>query len=457
MNTSFRTAFWAMCLGLTVPMVLFVGVELSSGGGRAAKKAALSAADDRGSLRAHWEQAESKSADARRGAAGHGAALRAEKTRDAAGAKNPPIATKGQSTPAPNTTDPAEAKVVLGPQLEPDQAAVDGEGGRDPRVGALASHARPKVHVLPDPDELPAALEVRLAGIQQHLDKIGRANAAQTDHEEPNDRLKQATDLLRQLREARELEKLATETIELAEPKSGEQGPDGDHAPSLPLDDASPPEPSKSPEAANGPSTTGNSAKNDAADHKKRPRAVTKIYRPQYLSGSALESLVEPLLTNDIGKAGAADAAIDESAAGAYGDSSPAPRNTLVVHDFPDVLRKVELLIDELDIPPQKVIIEATVLTVRLSGGMPHGIDLAEFNAPGQPFAVTGIGNEPVGKVSPKRRAPSLLSQPGTQFTHGFGLKCGVLSGDPQAFIGVLEAAMQSRPASSWQMTVLNQ
>jgi hypothetical protein len=29
MNASFRTAFWAMCLGFTVPMVLFVGVELT--------------------------------------------------------------------------------------------------------------------------------------------------------------------------------------------------------------------------------------------------------------------------------------------------------------------------------------------------------------------------------------------------------------------------------------------
>src|SRR6266478_483308 len=61
MNTSFRTAFWALCLGLTVPMVLFVGVELTSGG-NAARKARLSAYDHRGSLRGYWEKSDPKRA-----------------------------------------------------------------------------------------------------------------------------------------------------------------------------------------------------------------------------------------------------------------------------------------------------------------------------------------------------------------------------------------------------------
>ena len=59
MNKSFRTAFWAMCLGLTVPMVLFIGVELTPGG-RAARKSILAANEYRGSLRGYWSQAQAK-------------------------------------------------------------------------------------------------------------------------------------------------------------------------------------------------------------------------------------------------------------------------------------------------------------------------------------------------------------------------------------------------------------
>ena len=61
MNASFRTAFWAMCMGLTVPMVLLVGVELTSGG-RAARKSSLPIADSSVSLRSQWEGAGSKHA-----------------------------------------------------------------------------------------------------------------------------------------------------------------------------------------------------------------------------------------------------------------------------------------------------------------------------------------------------------------------------------------------------------
>ncbi len=52
MNASFRTAFWAMCLGLTVPMVLFVGVELTTGS-KARHATSLAAADRGISLRTH--------------------------------------------------------------------------------------------------------------------------------------------------------------------------------------------------------------------------------------------------------------------------------------------------------------------------------------------------------------------------------------------------------------------
>src|SRR5213078_4250303 len=43
-----------------------------------------------------------------------------------------------------------------------------------------------------------------------------------------------------------------------------------------------------------------------------QPETVTRIYRPRYLSGSALHALIEPLLTPNLGRAGAADSAASD-------------------------------------------------------------------------------------------------------------------------------------------------
>ena len=59
MNASFRAAFWAMCLGLTVPMMLYVGVELTSGGRPTSKK--VPGSDRPDSLQAQWNGQEAGS------------------------------------------------------------------------------------------------------------------------------------------------------------------------------------------------------------------------------------------------------------------------------------------------------------------------------------------------------------------------------------------------------------
>src|SRR5262249_21948897 len=44
----------------------------------------------------------------------------------------------------------------------------------------------------------------------------------------------------------------------------------------------------------------------------------------------------------------------------------------------------------------------------------------------------------------------------GAQLTHGYGLKCAVLDGDPRAFLSVLQSAAAMRRANAWQMNVFN-
>src|SRR5262249_18622108 len=61
-------------------------------------------------------------------------------------------------------------------------------------------------------------------------------------------------------------------------------------------------------------------------------------------------------------------------------------------------------------------------------------------------FVVLPANGQPLGRSS--SGGPALL--------HGFGLKCGVLHGDPRAFISVVQAAVQTSRLNAWQLNVLN-
>src|SRR5262245_18589212 len=445
MNASFRTAFWALYLGLTVPMVLFVGVELTSGG-NASRQAPLSAYDHRGSLRGYWQKADTKLAIR---------APLAEAKKDRPGSSPEPngefpippriiARTLGQASPKrDNAADSSESRVVLGPQLESDPAAAEPPPARDRRVPAVVTGIRPSMQILPDPGDN-SPLEERLKSIQLHLERLDQARSTQVRREPLVDPVKQTAELLRELRHARELEEPIAQLPRPSEPEAEDEK-------SEPVRKRVESSPQKQDEPIEAPRSAPEAAP-------KKPRTVSKIYRPRYLSGIALQALIEPLLTEGVGKAGAADADSDGSAPTRGGLASAGPPSALGVRDIPEVLRKVDRLLVDLDVPPLSVMIEATGVTVRLHNGMPQGIDLQEFNSAGQSFAVMPAEGPSTGRSTApfyRHSGPSPVSE-ASLLTHGFGLKTGVLQGDPRAFVSTLQTAAQARRVGAWQINVLD-
>jgi hypothetical protein len=427
-------------------MVLFVGVELTSGG-NASRQAPLSAYDHRGSLRGYWQKADTKLAiraplaEAAKNRRGTSPEAKAESPIP------PRIITQTLDQAAPqrdNAANSSESRVVLGPQLESDPAAAEPPPARDRRVPATVTGIRPSIEILPDPDEKPrdhTALEERLKNIQMHLERLDEAIAVQARREPPTDPVKQAADLLRELRHARVLDEPVAQVP----------------TPSLPEAEVEKPEPVRKrlespPQEQDEPIEAPRAAPEAAP---KKPRTVSKIYRPRYLSGTALQALVEPLLTEGVGKAGAADVDSDGSAPTGGGTQSAGPPSALVVRDIPEVLRKIDRLLVDLDVPPLPVLIEATVVTIRLHNGMPQGIDLQEFNTAGQSFTVMPAEGQPSTAPFYRHSGPSPVSE-APLLTHGFGLKTGVLQGDPRAFVSVLQTAAQARRVGAWQINVLD-
>jgi hypothetical protein len=439
MNASFRTAFWAMCLGFTVPMVLFVGVELTSGG-KARQAVSASAGGREKSLRDKLDEDSGKNPRPRR-------PIARKKT---PGDKSSAPPGDGSLPNGLNSTDnvhldPVEVDpdfpiVTIDPRLESDPPDYVAHSPKDKGVPAepTGREIPPKNDAAQSSAIGPiSGIETRLIEIQHDLEKLGRTVDAQAHREPSKNPVELATQFLKQLHDFGLINPDRGSEESLASKKSGardaKQEDDGDLPPlEIPTDHGKPQEelPASS------------------------PKPATHIYRPRYLSGSALHALVVPLLTPNLGRAGAADAANDDATASGV-SSATASGDVLVVHDLPEVIKRIDSLFQKVDKPPEKVVIEAVVLSLQLNYDRPRGIDLLEFNGAHQPFTVTATEGGPFGGDGSYSRS-TMMEENSLTLTRQYGLKRGILNGDPQAFITALQAAAPARRTDAWQVTVVS-
>jgi type II secretory pathway component GspD/PulD (secretin) len=339
-----------------------------------------------------------------------------------------------------NRLEPDHA-VTLGPDLEVDPAA------RDRHIAAGDDDkSYPKAKIVPQVDSVApvavassAGLESRLSGMQQDINRIGRIIEEQSQREASRDPMKQATELIKQLQEANLIGPRARHDESVAQNSQVAEPPDNS-----PAVEAPPRTYDQNPEA-----------RDDQTAASARPNVLTQIIRPRYVSATAIQVLITPLLTPGLGRIGAADLESEQDAADGI-HISAAGSGALVVCDLPEVMDRVQALLKKLDVAPDSVIIEAVVISVQLQSDRPNGIDLLEFNGSIQPFRMIAVdAGTPVEELA----APSSTGSFGTdplQLTRKYGLKRGVLNGDPQAFLSALGVAGQVRRVDAWQMTVAN-
>lgn len=466
MNASFRTAFWAMCLGLTVPMMLFVGVELTSGG-RTSGNRKIAAAIASGSLQSRWNAGSASAAGhSHAGTPGRPTEPKARSHSKSVVGREPPRrgpAVEGArlipllepdvSGPTPREPWP---EVVLGPQLESDPATPDEQASIGPRFSAIPTATRPRAEI--DPNELKPTkqpvttrIEAQLDEILGQLDRLASGTVNRTAAPDP---MQQASELLLRLQQARQIQEQAARlpVIEVPETKPQEETP-AKVTPEEPV--ILEPAPTQLEDAAEKPVETPAPAPASTTPAKSAPATPTpqtKIFRPRYIAVRALETLATPLLTAGVGRIGAASSETESMA----GDLQlPTQWDALVVRDTPDVLRKIDRLIRELDVPPERILVEASVITIRLNPTMPYGIDLGEFNTTGQPFSIYPADLASAGAWGAHNR-PTTSAGGIPTLTHGTGIKCGILRGDVRAFLQVLQASNQIRGTAASQTTIVN-
>jgi len=168
----------------------------------------------------------------------------------------------------------------------------------------------------------------------------------------------------------------------------------------------------------------------------------TRVYRPNYVTASELQALIQPLITSQTGVVSVsspAETGIGADATNAGGDAF-AGGEVVLVRDYEAVLSEVDQVVAEIDVRPLQVAIEAMILSVRLDDGNDFGVNFELLrNNP----------NIRLGWGTPLEALTSL------KFDKG-GLKFGFLDSNLGAFLNALESVGDTNVIATPRLMVLN-
>ncbi|MGB8227089.1 MAG: hypothetical protein WCE45_09560 [Sedimentisphaerales bacterium] len=102
-------------------------------------------------------------------------------------------------------------------------------------------------------------------------------------------------------------------------------------------------------------------------------RMTSRVFELYYINAAEVKALITPILSES-GKIASTTAAATDTEAGKGGDTA-SMRDTIVVYDFPERLDQIGQMIKKVDVKPQQILIEVTVLEATLSETTNFGID----------------------------------------------------------------------------------
>lgn len=168
-------------------------------------------------------------------------------------------------------------------------------------------------------------------------------------------------------------------------------------------------------------------------------RMVHKVITLYYITAEEAEKLIRPVLSAgaQITRTTAAEQEISEASGGGSagglsgggGGDNTATNDLVVVFDFPENVEKAEAVIAQVDARPKQVLVEATILSARLSEITQFGVDWNLLSG----VAITGYPASLVGSGTPWETT-GFAASPSAK-----GLKVGFSSDNVQAIITALD------------------
>ncbi|HEY3244688.1 MAG TPA: secretin N-terminal domain-containing protein [Phycisphaerae bacterium] len=190
---------------------------------------------------------------------------------------------------------------------------------------------------------------------------------------------------------------------------------------------------------------------------------ATRVFRLSYISAADALAAVQPLLTPSVGQMSASKqpaAGVGPSAEEGGGNST-ANNDYLIVSDYPPKLEQISRVLRELDLRPQQVLIEGTILRAELSNDNSLGIDftlLGGVNLQMLGATSTGIQNVTLGQL-PAAEFKDVNTNISTNFTAAVppgGLSFGIIHNDIAAFVRALERVTNTSVIANPKVLALN-
>ncbi len=179
-----------------------------------------------------------------------------------------------------------------------------------------------------------------------------------------------------------------------------------------------------------------------------KSRMEHKVFTLYYISAVEAIKLIQPVLSGAAIVQGSSAAGVGvstgDTAIGEAGGNSMALNDMLVVHDYPENLVKAEQVIKSVDVRPLQVLVEATIMAVKLTEDMEFGVDWNALNG----FELDGFQ-----AIADSTGAP--IEQTGfANLTNG--LRVGAKCGDVFAFINALEEITDTSVLANPKILALN-
>ena len=191
-------------------------------------------------------------------------------------------------------------------------------------------------------------------------------------------------------------------------------------------------------------------------------KMTVKVFKLNYITAADAKTLVTPVLSQKGVVSTSPDAAVGIATSNSEaGGNALATEDVIVVKDYPEQIEKVTEIIKKLDIRPQQVLIEATILRATLNENNALGIDFnalagvdfQDLNSTSTAYQTLTIGDVPSAE----------LSEPGAGFRTDFrgrvppgGLSIGFIFNEIALFIRALESVTDVAVLANPKLLVMN-
>lgn len=186
-----------------------------------------------------------------------------------------------------------------------------------------------------------------------------------------------------------------------------------------------------------------------------------RVFRLAYLTSADAKTLITPVLSSEAKVSSTPDAASGVATSDTdTGGNSSAHNDVLIVRDYEENLKQVEAILTDLDVRPDQVLVEVTMLDADISDTNELGVNFSTLA--GIDFETLGSGSTAMGDMADAGMSGAdLENAPAASFrtdltTASGGLTVGVVTNNVAAFITALESVTDTTVLANPKLLIVN-